>query len=148
MTRGRKYRAAAACIPAVVAAITGGALAQKAEPSAPVIVSPPVSPRRVTVPPEELQPRPRIGPPVTVPEGEPLPQVPPPPRAPVVDPTIQLDEEETPQRAPSGALRSAVAEFVSAPEVNVAGITANANPPDTVGDVGPNHYVQMVNATQ
>jgi hypothetical protein len=25
------------------------------------------------------------------------------------------------------------------------GIAAGANPPDTVGDVGPNHYVQMVN---
>ena len=31
---------------------------------------------------------------------------------------------------------------------NFPGITAAANPPDTVGDVGPKHYVQMVNATQ
>ena len=29
-----------------------------------------------------------------------------------------------------------------------AGLTAAANPPDTVGDVGTQHYVQMVNATQ
>ncbi len=32
--------------------------------------------------------------------------------------------------------------------VNVSGITSGSNPPDTVGDVGPKHYVQMVNATQ
>jgi Ca2+-binding RTX toxin-like protein len=31
---------------------------------------------------------------------------------------------------------------------NFAGMNASASPPDTVGDVGPKHYVQMVNATQ
>jgi hypothetical protein len=41
-----------------------------------------------------------------------------------------------------------VAELLLNPMINVAGIRANANPPDTVGDVGPNHYVQMVNVTQ
>ncbi len=33
------------------------------------------------------------------------------------------------------------------PELNFAGIPSNGvSPPDTVGEVGPNHYVQMVNA--
>jgi hypothetical protein len=121
------------------------ALCQVGE-AGPVIVPPPVAPRSVTVPPERLQPPPQIGPPVTVPEGEPLPQLPPPPRAPVVDPSIQ--RERSPQARPGAAIRGEVAELLSSPEINVAGITANANPPDTVGDVGPNHYVQMVNATQ
>lgn len=32
------------------------------------------------------------------------------------------------------------------PLLDVAGIDAGINPPDTVGEVGPNHYVQMVNS--
>jgi hypothetical protein len=32
------------------------------------------------------------------------------------------------------------------PLLDFAGIDANSNPPDTVGEVGPNHYVQMVNS--
>ncbi len=31
---------------------------------------------------------------------------------------------------------------------NFPGMNSSSNPPDTVGDVGPKHYVQMVNATQ
>ena len=31
---------------------------------------------------------------------------------------------------------------------NFSGLTSGSNPPDTVGDVGPKHYVQMVNSTQ
>ncbi|NCU33176.1 MAG: hypothetical protein EOM23_09660, partial [Candidatus Moranbacteria bacterium] len=34
-----------------------------------------------------------------------------------------------------------------APLQNWAGITSSAYPPDPTGAVGPNHYVQMVNAT-
>lgn len=37
--------------------------------------------------------------------------------------------------------------YLSAPVENFAGMTRNS-PPDTVGDVGPNHYIQMVNATR
>jgi len=122
--------------------------AGQAREATPVIVSPPVAPLSVTVSPEALQPSPQIGPPVTVPEGEPLPQLPPPPRAPVVDSSIQLDREGPPQTRPGAARQGGVTELLSSPVINVAGITANANPPDTVGDVGPNHYVQMVNATQ
>lgn len=33
------------------------------------------------------------------------------------------------------------------PLLDVAGIDAGSNPPDTVGEVGPNHYVQMVNSS-
>jgi hypothetical protein len=36
---------------------------------------------------------------------------------------------------------------LSAPLINVPGVTANANPPDTVLDAGPNHIVQMTNNT-
>jgi hypothetical protein len=32
------------------------------------------------------------------------------------------------------------------PLADFAGIDANINPPDTIGEVGPNHYVQMVNS--
>ncbi len=32
------------------------------------------------------------------------------------------------------------------PALDFAGIDANINPPDTVGEVGPNHYIQMVNS--
>ena len=116
--------------------------------AAPVIVSPPVEPLSVTVPPEALRPSPQTDPPVTVPEGEPLPQVPPPTRAPVVDPRIQLEQGESPQAEFRAARRDRMNEALSSPGINIAGIAANANPPDTVGDVGPNHYVQMVNATQ
>ncbi len=78
---------------------------------------------------------------VTVPEGEPLPTEPPPPRKPIADPVIQLEEEAGEGDRPrTGSL--------SKPIVSFAGITASANPPDTVGDVGRKHYVQMVNATQ
>lgn len=31
---------------------------------------------------------------------------------------------------------------------NFSGMSSASNPPDTVGDVGPKHYVQMVNSTQ
>lgn len=36
----------------------------------------------------------------------------------------------------------------SAPNVNIAGLTSGFSPPDTTGDVGKDHYVQMVNATR
>jgi hypothetical protein len=138
------------CLTSLIACAGEPELSQggQAGETAPAIVPPPVAPRRVTVPPDELQPSPQIGPPVTVPEGEPLPQLPPPPRAPVVDPSIQLDREGSLRTRPGAAPRGGVAEPFPSPVINVVGITANANPPDTVGDVGRNHYVQMVNATQ
>ena len=36
-------------------------------------------------------------------------------------------------------------DILTDPIVNVPGIELDLHPPDTVGDVGPNHYVQMVN---
>jgi hypothetical protein len=107
-------------------------------------VGAPVAPQAVTVPPPPPSSAPRIpaspGSLVTVPEGEPLPPEPPPPRQPVDDPVIQLEEGETGEAPRRGAL--------SKPIVNIPGLTADANPPDTVGDVGTKHYVQMVNATE
>jgi len=44
-------------------------------------------------------------------------------------------------------LEVAPPDALSAPDVNQPGVTANANPPDTVHDVGPNHVVQMTNNT-
>ncbi len=38
-------------------------------------------------------------------------------------------------------------EELSSPIVDVPGISTFAAPPDTIGEVGPNHYVQAVNAT-
>jgi len=38
--------------------------------------------------------------------------------------------------------------LLSAPTLNVDGLTATNQPPDTIGEVGPNHYVQAVNATE
>lgn len=52
--------------------------------------------------------------------------------APIYDPTMQMNNGSRTARGP---------------EVNIPGIT-NVNgvyPPDTDGDVGPNHYVQMIN---
>jgi hypothetical protein len=45
------------------------------------------------------------------------------------------------------SMEVAPSDAISSPDLNFPGITAAANPPDTVGDVGPNHFVQMVNAT-
>jgi hypothetical protein len=45
------------------------------------------------------------------------------------------------------ALEQRVLLAFDTPSINVAGIDNNSNPPDTVGDVGPNHYVQMVNSS-
>src|SRR5262249_48627446 len=56
----------------------------------------------------------------------------------ISDPAIQLDTRDIGE----------LSEGLSEPEVNIPGLTSGANPPDTGGDVGPNHFVQMVNATQ
>jgi uncharacterized repeat protein (TIGR01451 family) len=79
------------------------------------------------------------GPAATYPEGEPLPSQAPTRTAPVIDQITQAGGGALLDVAPPDAL--------SAPDVNVPGVTANANPPDTVFDVGPNHIVQMTNNT-
>jgi len=101
-------------------------------------VSAPVTPLRVTVDPKSLEVG-VPGPVVTVPEGEPLPTLPPPPRKPVRDPVIQGSAD---------VLSGEATESLSDPDVNIAGMSSSANPPDTVGDVGQSHVVQMVNATR
>ncbi|HEV7669326.1 MAG TPA: hypothetical protein VGS22_12435 [Thermoanaerobaculia bacterium] len=60
-----------------------------------------------------------------------------PPRAPVPrrDPLLDIQAN-----APAPSARA----FTS-PLVNFAGMTTGAQPPDTTGDVGPNHYIQVVN---
>ncbi|MGH8581977.1 MAG: calcium-binding protein [Gammaproteobacteria bacterium] len=104
----------------------------------------PVTPRSVTVPEEQLAPSPDAGG-VTVPEGEPLPSGPITPSQPIDDPSIQL--EDKPGADSKKAPGPAVPRALGSPLVNVPGMSPNVNPPDTVGDVGPNHYIQMVNVT-
>lgn len=109
-----------------------------AEEAATPVISAPVAPVSVTVSPPSSQPEPSRTPMVTVPEGEPLPTEPPAPSTPISDPVIQLKE----------GYPLEIEEGLSDPMINIAGITSAANPPDTVGDIGRNHFVQMVNATR
>jgi len=99
--------------------------------------SPPVTPHKVKADPAKLKPS-TAGGPKTVPEGEPLPSLPPPARAPIADPVIQGNVQDQSDAPGIDAL--------SNPDVNVPGMASNSNPPDTVGDIGTNHYVQMANA--
>jgi uncharacterized repeat protein (TIGR01451 family) len=96
-----------------------------------------VEPLRVVVDPAEIRPS-ATGGIRTVPEGLVLPTGRAPARAPIVDPVAQLSA--------SGVTDAPGIDSLSAPIVNVAGTTSNANPPDTTGDVGPDHYIQMNNA--
>ncbi|MDH5237257.1 MAG: hypothetical protein OEW85_06520, partial [Acidimicrobiia bacterium] len=57
------------------------------------------------------------------------------------DPLVQADA------LPAGAGLADTPGELSAPQQSFAGMTVPVSPPDTVGDVGPDHYVQMVNAT-
>lgn len=106
-------------------------------------VSPAVTPH-VTNSPEPVPPGVKPpGPAPTYPEGEPLPSQPPLRSAPTDDGVTQAGEEARDR----GLFEVAPPDALSAPVVNVAGVIANANPPDTVFDVGPNHIVQMTNNT-
>jgi hypothetical protein len=57
---------------------------------------------------------------------------------PKVDPLLQLEQLEG-----SGGTR--LPEAFGSPVHNYAGQTSASSPPDTIGDVGPNHFVQAVN---
>jgi len=108
-------------------------------------ISPPVTPKKAHIDPAQMKIAPPTPSSVTVPEGEPLPTGPTPKRQPVKDPVIQEDGEKSDMElfeAPG------LVGQISDPVVNIPGINSGSNPPDTVGDVGPEHYVQMVNATQ
>jgi hypothetical protein len=107
-------------------------------------VSEPVEPLESTYASDLLEAYPHEVPMVTVPEGEPLPVELPPERQPIFDPAIQLEEKDLPY----DVNEYDVNELITNPDKNFPGITSFANPPDTVIDVGPNHIVQMVNATQ
>ena len=127
---------------AVIGGTVGLGLSYAQVAPSPPYTSPPVTPLQVTVPPPRPAAKPAspdpLAPMVTIPEGEPLPTELPPPRQPVPDPVIQTD---------GPAVSGKAIGLISAPLVNVAGITSAANPPDTVADVGRDHVVQMVNAT-
>ena len=112
--------------------------ASYAQPASAPVISAPVTPLRVIVDRESLLPDIFQGPMITVPEGEPIPRILPAPSQPMPDSVIQLEEGYSGKGT----------EGLSQPNVNVSGLTSASNPPDTVGDVGRNHFVQMVNATQ
>lgn len=79
----------------------------------------------------------------TVEEGaQRLPTQAPPRKRQAVDPEVQVEAAAAPLAEAIGEGPDAL----GAPVVNVAGILSNAFPPDTVGDVGRNHYIQMTNA--
>ena len=111
-------------------------------PNSPTYISPPVEPLQVTVPALPLGASEPSGLPasmVTVPEGQRLlDESAPPRRKPIADPIMQTDKAAESKEAIG---------LLSEPLVNIAGLTSAANPPDTVGDIGPEHFVQMVNAT-
>lgn len=129
---------------AAISGIAGFGVANAQAPASPSYVSPPVTPLevKVTPPPSVLEsviPDPRT-PMVTVPEGERSPdRSAPPPRKPIADPVMQTDKP--------GDSKEAIG-LISDPLVSFPGLTSAANPPDTVGDVGRDHFVQMVNATR
>ncbi len=69
--------------------------------------------------------------------------VPPGPPEPVRDPLLAVQEKADAERAAEAAEPDAF----GTPILNFAGGGfTSVNPPDTVGDVGPNHYVQIINA--
>jgi hypothetical protein len=100
--------------------------------SKPITISRAVTPLRVSVNMKALEVK-ELPPMVTIPERGKLPTGVPTQEPAAPDPVIQLQGGTT--------------NTVGAPLINIAGLSSSANPPDTVGDVGPNHYVQMVNAT-
>src|SRR5262249_15315471 len=129
---------------AVISAITGFGVAYAQAPASAPYISPPVTPLQVTVPPPPPAPEtaaPVLAPRKTIPEGDPLPTQPPPQRSPIPDPAIQTEAPGV-----SEAAIEAIG-LISDPIVNVAGLTSAADPPDTVGDIGRAHFVQMINAT-
>jgi ELWxxDGT repeat protein len=133
-------RAFAPAIFLVAACLMGPAFGQQTQ--GPVIVGAPVTPVKVTIKPGAQTSAPAAAA-VEVPEGEPLPAPVPRQHQPVADPVFQAPlRKASPKGTSPGATES-----VSAPIVNVAGMTSASNPPDTTGDVGPNHFIQMVNAT-
>jgi len=82
--------------------------------------------------------------PLTPPDLDILPDQLAPPRIPLQDTGLQRDEPTE----PIGNFRTTpIIRPLTRPLVNVPGMETAANPPDPVGDVGPNHYVQMLNTT-
>lgn len=77
-----------------------------------------------------------------VPEGEPLSTQLPPPRRPAFDPKTQIRASGAASTLREGP---AAPNQISTPLVTVPGMAPAAIPPDTVGDIGRTHYVQMTN---
>ena len=143
----RLMHCSAAAIAAVFASMTPLQATAQAAAASPVTQGVAVVPHKVKGDPATLRPSgPQTGR-TAVSEGEPLPTAPPPPRKPIADPKVQLKGGAA---SASSSLNDAPSPpgLLGTPKINRAGITSIAGPPDTVGDVGTSHYVQMVNATQ
>ena len=110
--------------------------AQPAAAQGPPYTSPRVEARAVKVDPATMRPVHAPGR-KTVEEGGVLPSAAPSAKRQAPDPVIQLRSGDAGSDAPDS---------LGAPIVNAPGILSNAFPPDTVGDVGRNHYIQMTNA--
>ncbi|HEY0662006.1 MAG TPA: DUF11 domain-containing protein [Lysobacter sp.] len=108
-------------------------------------ISPRFPARAVKATPAQLRLQPRTD--KTVPEGESrLPTQLPPPKRHAVDPDVQVTSPRG-RDGKIGATDTAEGpDAMGAPVVNAPGILSNAFPPDTVGDIGRNHYIQMTNA--
>jgi hypothetical protein len=100
------------------------------------VISPPVTALRVNVDQSALMSGGLPGPSITIPEGETPTSGPPAFPTPVHDSVIQHQEAPVP-----------AGQTLSNPVVNIPGLAVAVNPPDPVGDVGRNHFVQMVNVT-
>jgi uncharacterized repeat protein (TIGR01451 family) len=144
--RGRRLASVLSVIAGVAWTASMPTMAQT-QAGTPAIVGQPVEPLRITADPARLRqgvaPRGRV----TVPESEPLPQQLPPPRKPVFDPKAQIRSSGASGASGFTTLLEGPSApgQISAPIVSVPGAPAVALPPDTVGDVGPNHYIQMTN---
>ena len=118
------------------------ALAQQAEG----VLSRPVQARKVKGDANKMKVPPGLAG-KTVPEGGKLPTMPPAKVKSPADPVAQLTLHPNQGKRDARMADAPGIDNLSDPLVNIGGLGSGSNPPDTVGDVGRNHYVQMVNAT-
>ena len=123
--------------PALTMALSvGPALAQSGTPVSQPTVGQRVRPLAVKMDAQSLRANPELVRGEVV-QGYPLRPLPPGKRNPIFDATVQV----------RGAAGTEAIGLISNANPNFPGITSGSAPPDTVMDVGPNHVVQMVNAT-
>lgn len=126
---------------ALAASVADAAPAAGQTVGTPTEVGAPVAPLKVTGDPQKMKGAgPALGRGRTIPEGEPLPAGIATKKPPQFDPKAQVSGAAT-TKLDAGAAPGQI----SAPIVNAAGASDNSNPPDTVGAVGRDHFIQMSN---